>query len=52
MCSRLECPESCRTRRKEADNEIKQLRRDLKTREDLYRQLESEVQVGCRMELY
>ncbi|XP_025097700.1 macoilin-like isoform X2 [Pomacea canaliculata] len=39
-----ECTDSCKARRRDLENDIKQLRRDLKIREDQYRQLEREVQ--------
>lgn len=42
--ARGECTDSCKARRRELDNEIKQLRRDLKIREDQFRVLEREVQ--------
>lgn len=42
--ARGECTDSCKNRRKELENDIKQLRRDLKIREDQCRQLEREVQ--------
>ncbi|XP_059149518.1 macoilin-1-like isoform X2 [Physella acuta] len=42
--ARGECTDSCKARRRDFDNEMKQLRRDNKLREDQYRQLEREVQ--------
>ncbi|XP_041350634.1 macoilin-1-like [Gigantopelta aegis] len=42
--TRLECSESCKMRRKDSENDMKQLRRDLKMREDQFRMLEREVQ--------
>ncbi|XP_070190467.1 macoilin-like isoform X2 [Littorina saxatilis] len=42
--ARGECTDSCKARRKDLENEVKQLRRDLKVREDQYRLLEREVQ--------
>ena len=44
--SRLECSESCKMRRKDSENDMKQLRRDLKMREEQFRMLEREVQVS------
>ena len=45
MCSG-ECTDSCKARRKDLENEVKQLRRDLKIREDQFRMLDREVQVS------
>ncbi|RUS78285.1 hypothetical protein EGW08_013949 [Elysia chlorotica] len=42
--ARGECTESCKARRRDCDNELKQLRRENKLREDQNRQLEREVQ--------
>lgn len=42
--TRGECLESCKVRRKELENEVKQIRRELKVREDQIRQLERETQ--------
>ncbi|CAL1538922.1 unnamed protein product [Lymnaea stagnalis] len=42
--ARGECTDSCKAKRRDFDNEMKQLRRDNKLREDQYRQLEREVQ--------
>jgi len=42
--ARGECTDSCKARRRDFDNEVKQLRRETKLREDQYRQLEREVQ--------
>ncbi|XP_076466797.1 macoilin-like [Babylonia areolata] len=39
-----ECTDSCKLRRREMENDIKQLRRDLKVREDQVRLLEREAQ--------
>ena len=41
-----ECTDSCKARRKDLENEVKQLRRDLKIREDQFRMLDREVQVS------
>ena len=46
-CYRVDsCSESCISRRRDTENDIKQLKWDLKTREDQCRQLEKEVQVS------
>ncbi|XP_064613038.1 macoilin-like isoform X2 [Liolophura sinensis] len=42
--ARGECTESCKNRRRDIENDMKQLRRDLKVREDQFRQKEREVQ--------
>lgn len=42
--TRAECTESCKSRRRELENDTKQLRRDLKMREDQYRLLDREAQ--------
>ncbi|XP_046327702.1 macoilin-1-like [Haliotis cracherodii] len=42
--ARVECTESCKARRRDSENDIKQLRRDLKIREEQVRQFEREVQ--------
>lgn len=42
--ARGECTDSCKARRRDFDNEVKQLRRENKLREDQNRQLEREVQ--------
>lgn len=42
--ARGECTDSCKSRRRDLENEIKQLRRDLKIREDQFRDLQREVQ--------
>ncbi|ESO94855.1 hypothetical protein LOTGIDRAFT_232281 [Lottia gigantea] len=42
--SRNECTESCKARRRESENDVKLLRRDLKLREDQYRNLDVEIQ--------
>ncbi|GFN80810.1 transmembrane protein 57b, partial [Plakobranchus ocellatus] len=42
--ARGECTDSCKARRRDFDNELKQLRRENKLREDQNRQLEREVQ--------
>lgn len=42
---REECNENCKARRRDTENDLKQLRRDLKIREEQFRQLEREVQV-------
>ena len=48
MClwTRSECSEACKVRRREMDNEVKQILRELKLREDQIRQLERETLVG------
>ncbi|CAE1300529.1 Macoilin,Macoilin-2,Macoilin-1 [Acanthosepion pharaonis] len=42
--AREECNENCKARRRDTENDLKQLRRDLKIREEQFRQLEREVQ--------
>ena len=42
---RGECTEACKARRREVENELKQIRRELKLREDQTKQLERETQV-------
>jgi len=42
--TRVECTDSCKTHRRELENEVKQIRRELKVREDQIRQLERETQ--------
>ncbi|KAL8566959.1 hypothetical protein ACOMHN_059759 [Nucella lapillus] len=42
--TRAECTDSCKSRRRELENDTKQLRRDLKMREDQYRLLDREAQ--------
>ncbi|XP_014678614.1 PREDICTED: macoilin-1-like, partial [Priapulus caudatus] len=39
-----ECTESCKQRRRDLDNDVAQLRRDLRMREDQIRQMQSEAQ--------
>lgn len=41
--TRTECTDTCKQRRRDAENDLKQLRRELKLREDLLRQSESEA---------
>ena len=45
-CCRNECTEVCKTRQQELESELKQIRRELKVREDQIRQLDRETQVG------
>lgn len=40
-----ECTDLCKVRRRDADNDLKQIVRELKLREDQIRQLERETQV-------
>ncbi|GIX66536.1 hypothetical protein CEXT_19901 [Caerostris extrusa] len=42
--SRTECTEACKTRRRDLENELKQLRRDLKLRDEKLTQLERQAQ--------
>lgn len=42
--AREECNENCKARRRDSENDLKQLRRELKIREEQFRQLEREVQ--------
>jgi len=42
---RGECTDSCKVRQKLIENDIKELKRNLKIREDQFRQLEFENQV-------
>lgn len=45
MIFRTECTETCKVRRREMENEIKQLRRDMKLRDDKLQQMERQAQV-------
>lgn len=40
---RSDCTEVCKSRRREIENQIKQLRRDLQQREEQFLQMESEI---------
>lgn len=42
--ARSECTESCKARRRDLENDVRQLRRDLKVREDQLRAMEREAQ--------
>ncbi|KAG8189874.1 hypothetical protein JTE90_023380 [Oedothorax gibbosus] len=42
--ARTECTETCKVRRREMENEIKQLRRDMKLRDDKLQQMERQAQ--------
>ncbi|XP_076445159.1 macoilin-like [Babylonia areolata] len=42
--TRMECTDSCKSRRRELENDAKQLRRDLKMREEQFRLLDREAQ--------
>ncbi|GAB1605369.1 macoilin-like isoform X1 [Argonauta hians] len=42
--ARDECSENCKARRRDTENDLKQLRRELKIREEQFRQVEREVQ--------
>lgn len=42
---RTECTENCKSRRRELENDSKQLRRDLKIREEKIQQMERQAQV-------
>ncbi|XP_054714333.1 macoilin-1-like isoform X2 [Uloborus diversus] len=42
--ARIECTENCKSRRRDMENEIKQLRRDLKIREEKLQQMERQAQ--------
>ena len=52
--SRGECTETCKARRREVENELKQIRRELKLREDQTKQLERETQAcgSCELHTY
>lgn len=45
-CYRNECTESCRARRRDLETEGKQLRRELKLKDDRYLAAEREMQVN------
>ncbi|XP_076307627.1 macoilin-like isoform X3 [Tachypleus tridentatus] len=42
--NRTDCTENCKNRRRDLENDVKQLRREVKVREDQLRQIEREVQ--------